>query len=132
MKVAQFLILVLALLLGLSTLSCNGREEREIYLIPAGDVEKEILDCLAFEISHIFPYHVEIKKSLPTPEYAYNKRRKQYCADLILQKLKGESLEKEGKILGIADLDLYTPGLNFVFGVASMNGKAALGFYIVK
>jgi len=126
MRVTQFLILAPALLLVLSSLSCNAKEERKIYLIPVGEVEKEILDYLAFELSCIFPYHVEIKKSLPKPGYAHNKRRNQYCADLVLEKLKGENPEKEDKILGVADLDLYTPGLNFVFGVASLNGKASL------
>ena len=28
--------------------------------------------------------------------------------------------------LGVVDLDLYTPGLNFVFGQARMGGLAAL------
>jgi len=126
MKITQLFIPVLVLLLGLSTLSCNAKEERRIYLIPVGGVDKEILDYLACEIPQAFPYEVEIKKSLPKPEYAYNKRRDQYYADLILEKLKREKLAREDKILGVADLDLYTPGLNFVFGVASLNGKAAL------
>ena len=102
------------------------KEERKIYLIPVGDVEKEILDYLAAKIPCVFPYHVQIKEALSKPHYAYNKRRNQYCADLILKKLKQENLEKENKILGIIDLDAYTPSLNFVFGEASLDGKVAL------
>jgi archaemetzincin len=30
------------------------------------------------------------------------------------------------RLLGLVDLDLYTPGLNFVFGQASMGGREAL------
>lgn len=122
----QYLLPASVLLLGLCTVSCNAKEKRKIYLIPVGEVEKEILDYLASQISQVFPYHVEIKKPLPKPHYAYNKRRNQYCADLILAKIKREDLKKEDKILTVIDLDLYTPGLNFVFGEASLNGKAAL------
>ncbi|MFQ6066741.1 MAG: archaemetzincin family Zn-dependent metalloprotease, partial [bacterium] len=58
--------------------------------------------------------------------YAYNKRRNQYCSDLILRELETLDLGKTKKILGLVDLDLYTPGLNFVFGQASIGGKACL------
>ncbi|MEA1964788.1 MAG: archaemetzincin family Zn-dependent metalloprotease [Candidatus Aerophobetes bacterium] len=89
-------------------------------------VDKDLLDYLASQTAQIFSCSVETGKPLPKPEYAYNKRRNQYCADLILKNLKGENLEKKDKILGVVNLDLYTPGLNFVFGEASLNGKVAL------
>jgi len=51
------------------------KEERKIYLIPMGDVKKEILDYLAAKILCVFPYHVQIKEALSKPHYTYNKRR---------------------------------------------------------
>lgn len=40
-----------------------------------------------------------------------------------MQKL---DLEEAEKVLGVVDRDLYTPGLSFVFGQASLGGKACL------
>jgi len=95
-------------------------------LLPLGKVERELLEQLTSQVGRIFSCRVEIKEALSRPEYAYNEERNQYCADLILQKLEREDWKEEEKVLGVADLDLYTPGLNFVFGEASLNGKVAL------
>jgi archaemetzincin len=35
-------------------------------------------------------------------------------------------IEEEEKILGVVDIDLYAPGLNFVFGEADMNSGVAI------
>jgi len=43
-----------------------------------------------------------------------------------LTKLQKVDREQAEKTLGVVDLDLYTPGLNFIFGQASMGGKVAL------
>ena len=97
-----------------------------IHLIPLGKVEKDLLNYLASQISQIFSCSVEIEKSLPEPEYAYDRRRNQYYADPILKKLEQGDWKEKEKMLGIVDLDLYTSGLNFVFGEASLNGKVAI------
>jgi archaemetzincin len=49
--------------------------------------------------------------------------RKQYRSDLIL-----DHLEKThgGRILGITKEDLYTEGLNFIFGQAKLKGRVAV------
>ena len=59
---------------------------------------------------------------LPYPAYAYHQRRQQYLSDAILSQLRPVVLPAE-RLLGLVDLDLYTPGLNFVFGQASMGGR---------
>jgi len=57
------------------------------------------------------------------PESAHNKFRNQYRSNEVL-----DFLEKnyEGRILGITSEDLYTEGLNFIFGQAKMRGRVAL------
>jgi archaemetzincin len=118
----------------------KSEEKGTIYLVSVGKVAQELLIYLANQLGSQFPYEVKIGKSFPQASYAYNKRRNQYCSDLVLRELETLDLRKIKKILGLVDLDLYTPGLNFVFGQASIGGKACLvalprlrqGFYGLK
>lgn len=57
------------------------------------------------------------------PEQSFNKFRQQYEANIIL-----DHLEKnfDEKVLAITDKDIYTSGLNYVFGLAKLKGKAAI------
>lgn len=51
---------------------------------------------------------------------AYNERRRQYDSRIILERLSKVSwpLAEAGKLLALADVGLYSAGLNFVFGQA--------------
>jgi len=105
-----------------------GKKEKIgiIYLVPIGKVEQDLLAYLSSQIEQIFPFQLKIDKALRHPGYAYNKQRGQYKSDPILRELQSLDLQGAEKILGVVDLDLYTPGLNFVFGQALMGSKAAL------
>lgn len=102
------------------------KEKGTISLIPVGKVNEDLLIYLANQLATQFSDEVKTGKAFPQASYAYNKRRNQYCSDLILRELETLDLGKTKKILGLVDLDLYTPGLNFVFGQASMGGRACL------
>lgn len=107
--------------------SAHGKAEmRTICLVPVGRIEQRLLTYLSCQIEKIFPFSVKMDEALLHPGYAYNERRDQYKSDLILTRLQKLNLEGAEKILGVVDLDLYTPGLNFVFGQASLGGKVAL------
>lgn len=69
-----------------------------------------------------------IQKEVSLPEEAYSEARKQYRSDMILKMIKeyAEEHPEFDRVLGIVDLDISTPGLNFVFGEAEHPGKAAL------
>lgn len=70
---------------------------------------------------------VEFEPGLKIPPEAYNSGRKQYEAEIVLQRMHSEvSLPKEGKVLGVTAKDLYSPGLNFVFGQAREGGRVAV------
>ena len=99
---------------------------RTICLVPVGRIEQRLLTYISYQIEKIFPFSVKMDEALLHPGYAYNERRDQYKSDLILTRLQKVDREEAEKILGVVDLDLYTPGLNFVFGQASMGGKVAL------
>jgi len=80
-----------------------------------------------------------LKKALPTitcqlspsrisiPKDAYNPARKQYYSTFILNEIydKTRHMDTDG-VLGVTEVDLYAPHLNFVFGEAQCPGKAAV------
>jgi len=65
----------------------------------------------------------EVTRIEKLPKSTFNRFRNQYRSDELLN-----FLEKhfEGRILGVTKEDMYTQGLNFVFGQAKMKGRVAL------
>jgi archaemetzincin len=69
-----------------------------------------------------------IEKEASLPEEAFIETKNQYQSSIILRSIR-EYAEREtefDRILGIVDVDIFAPGLNFVFGEAEHPGKAAL------
>jgi len=91
-----------------------------IEIISFGQIESMVLDYLKDNLTEIFKATVLIGKTYALPEYAYNKKRRQYLASLILNSL-SPSKDKNHKILAIIDKDLYVPDLNFIFGLADFS-----------
>jgi archaemetzincin len=69
-----------------------------------------------------------IMEVMPLPEEAYSTARHQYRSDIILRAIHGfaETQGSFDRVLGVADVDLFVPRLNFVFGEAEHFGKAAV------
>ena len=84
------------------------------------------MEAIAKEVEARFLCPVAVAQALPCPGYAYDKARRQYLADAILSHLRTLELLAAHKVLGVVDLDLYAPGLNFVFGQASLRGREAI------
>jgi archaemetzincin len=101
--------------------------ERRIVLLPMGRVEKSILDILGTDLAKKFECRVEMHAALDVPKDALNAARGQYCSSLILPRVRELiNLGKGDKGLAITDVDLYTEGLNFVFGQAELGGQWAV------
>jgi len=98
----------------------------KIYLIPIGDVEKRTLLKLSWALRKKFKAVFEIGEPLPLPEDAYRPRRGQYFATPILEELKQNIPEDAKKVLGVLDVDIFVPVLNFIFGQADLGGQVAL------
>jgi archaemetzincin len=98
-----------------------------IEIVPVGKVSPHILQKLPPVIEKKFPGRaIKIAtQGLEHPDYAFSSRRKQYQAGPILEALARFDAQAE-RILGVADLDLFTPGLNFIFGLAQRGGPAAV------
>ena len=102
-----------------------AKERRTIALVPIGQVDESILTIIGEAVGQTFGRAWVIADPLPHPGYAFDSRRRQYRSEIILGRLRRLSLPAE-RWLGVVDLDLYTPGLNFVFGQANVGGPAAV------
>ena len=95
----------------------------KIRIVPLGDVNKKILEKIIEELKVTYRMIGEITPIEKLPTSAFNAFRNQYRSDELLS-----FLEKhyEGRTLGITNEDLYTEGLNFIFGQAKMRGNVAV------
>ena len=98
----------------------------EIELIRIGEVKEAYILKLKSDLEEIFKRKVVEGPQMEEPRYAFDPSRGQYLGRLILQRISARRSPSEKK-LGITSVDLYAPGLNFIFGEADpLNGVAVI------
>ena len=91
----------------------------QVNILPIGNIDPYILEGISEGLGKIFLWKsVSIGKKLPLPEESYDSQRRQYSSSKILRKLKALKTREFELILGVTNVDLYVPELNFVFGEA--------------
>ena len=96
----------------------------KITLESLGNVADEMMEELKARVGAVFHCRVETRAGLSDLARAYDPQRKQYSSSELLTSL-GRT-EREERVVGIADVDLYVPRLNFVFGEADMTSGRAI------
>jgi len=100
-----------------------------IAILCIGSVDMKVLESMQGSLCAVFPgVSCEIlEPTMPIPEDAYNPSRQQYHSSSILAKIR-DYVEKSGaeRVLGVIEMDLYVPRLNFVFGEAECPGRTAI------
>ena len=105
----------------------------KITLKPIGTIDQGILEELKTTLARVFGCSVGIASTLDIPERAYHKARGQYRAVALLDALKASGIAATERVLGIVDVDLYAPELNFVFGQAEPgSGVAIISLYRLR
>jgi len=94
-------------------------------LVPLGAVPADLLDSLVAPLSVTFGLPCRAAGPIPVPPAAYDRRRGQYVGHAILATLARLNLPAAGRVLGVIDADCYAPGLNFIFGEASLHARNA-------
>lgn len=101
-----------------------------ILIVPIGRIESDfVLEYLCEALKISFPdFDFEISsKTLPIPPDSYNATRRQYFSTRLLEELRTTfAFADAGKVLGVTEVDLFVPHLNFVFGEAECPGKTCL------
>lgn len=100
-----------------------------IEIVTIGEIERKLLEDLGSELAKAYAPLVEgyiIGPSLEMPPAAYNARRRQYDANIIIERVL-HRIPSE-KVLALTNYDLYTSScnLNFIFGQAQCPGRVAL------
>ena len=102
----------------------------KIGVLPIGHVDEAILLRVGEEMMRVFrdTTCLVVDEKLPIQENAYDKKRKQYRSNAILSEVQGYAVRKKrlNRVLGVVDVDIFVPELNFVFGEATCPGKSAL------
>jgi len=81
--------------------------------------DKEFIDFLLKKISEVLKIDVFYLNNSPLFYDAYDGFRRQFLAEKFLENLILEKNSESEIILGKTSVDIYEPGLNFVFGMAS-------------
>ncbi len=109
-SLAAILLVVAAGNAGLAPPKCV------IALAPVGDVPIERIEALSETLREAFGCAVEIAPAVPIPASAWSAERHQHLSTTILSELARRKRPEWERLLGVADVDLYVPSLNFVFG----------------
>jgi len=102
----------------------------KVGILQVGQVAPEVLAAVEEGLIKTFPDTTTslINESLPVPEHAFDKKRGQYNSAVILNEVRSYAAKKQGfhRVLGVVDVDIFSFGLNYVFGEAYTSGAAAL------
>jgi archaemetzincin len=103
---------------------------KKILLLPIGLLPEKTINVLEKNILNQFTAEVSTGESIDLPQHTFDSSRNQYKVDEILIWIKNnfESTNYD-KILGISDVDAYSPNRSFIFGKAeSYGGMVAMIF----
>jgi len=112
-----------------SSLAIESRVK--VVLQPLEPVDSDVVYRVSSRLSElfkVFEFSVS-RRRLEVPRHAFNESRGQYNSSAILDEL--VRLYERGffgdcqRVVGIADVDAYVLGLNFVFGEALLEGPVA-------
>ena len=97
-----------------------------IAVAPVGDTPAEEVSRLLPVLRETFGAEVVIVPAVPLPADAYDPRRRQHLSSTLLDTLARARRPGWDRMLGVADVDLYVPQLNFVFGEGDPNRGVAV------
>ncbi len=111
-------IITACLIITCSAPSFGVEAPRVVRLIPVGEVQEGLLSQLADALDENLGVVAQLGPRMEVPANAYKARRDQYFSTEILRKL--AEMKPGGKLylLGVTEVDLYVPTLNFVLGEA--------------
>jgi len=101
----------------------------KIAILRIGTVDMDVIREVQKGLCRVFPEveSVILGDTMPIPQDAYNARRQQYYSSRVLAKMRSYVPQfNVSRVLGVTEVDLYVPRLNFVFGEAECPGRVAI------
>jgi archaemetzincin len=101
----------------------------KIAILRIGTVDRDVIDEIKSGLCKVFPKTdcVILRNVMSVPQDTYNAKRHQYFSSNVLAKMHNYVERSDvDRVLGVIEMDLYVPGLNFVFGEAQCPGTMAI------
>jgi len=96
-----------------------------IRLAPVGTLPPPLLGFLQEGLNQELGATVRVTANLPLPVPG-DEARRQYPGEPFIAALATARAPEDGIILGVTNVDLFVPGLNFVFGLADPGSRVAI------
>jgi archaemetzincin len=99
----------------------------DVIVVPVGASDPSLLEYLALTLGEAMKLEARMDARRLIPDFAYDPVRRQFESTRILTALVEDwGTKTKGKILGVAECDLFIPILTFVFGEAQLGGRGAV------
>ena len=98
----------------------------DVIVHPFGEIEGDLLETIRAAVGERFGVGVTFGQQQAVPTRAYSRERGQYRSTEFLHQLANDSRDDGRTRLGVANVDLFVPDLNFVFGEASGIDRVAV------
>lgn len=91
-----------------------------VLVLQVGEVDRELLERLREDLEKELGFEAAVAGDVfLTPDFALDEERGQYSSTSILYAvMERHEFKRHGRVLGVASVDLFAPGLRFVFGEA--------------
>ena len=96
----------------------------EIIVHPFGEIDTDLVEAMSLAVEDTFNLRSAIGQRFVVPPRSYSPERDQYRSTDFLAVLAKQ--DGSGIKLGVTNVDLFVPELNFVFGEASTTLRAAV------
>ena len=97
----------------------------KIILIFLSEISPHLVTVLQNSLHETFSSEIETRHHITNLGYAYDGKRKQYISPRVLSRLCSIKKGHSDKILAVADVDMYSPGYDFVYGEADIKAGIA-------
>ncbi len=99
---------------------------QQIGVVPVGEVPALVLKVIAANITACYRCPAVVLPKRPVPESAFDDRRNQYDAGIIIQQLGAWNFPDCSKIVGVTSLDIFIPIFNYAYGYAVQGGDLSM------
>jgi archaemetzincin len=100
--------------------------EEKICLQPLGRADADVLGRIRHAVASEFGLLAESLAPFEVPSRAFSIERGQHYSTAMLTYLMRQVPEDALRVLGVTDVDLFVPRLNFVFGEATIEGRVGI------
>ena len=96
-----------------------------IILVPIGPVPPDLLLWLPDRLMKVVDENTVVSEAVSLPASGYDLRRRQCQGGAVLAALRALPCPAPERVVGLTDVDCYSPGLNSIFGQATLGGREA-------